>query len=309
MSAALVVAFVASLAAVTGRILGAALGVCWERARGAGAVHPWAGAAPGLAAGIPPASLVIAALALVPSVPWTWLGGACACATYGGLHVCPLHLHAGLVAVLAVLGAGALTAGLAEPLRLALRLRDLRHLTSHGEEAGGVTHLDCGGSATVFVAGLRRPRIFVDRAWWAALPARDRSVIEAHERAHVDARDPWTRATLEPLLGVFAPGLRERMVGDWLLAAELTADRRAADADGDPLYVAEALCRYARSAAPAGTLALGGDALAARVGALLDGWEPAPGPRRRWALAVAPALALLAHGLHRLLEAVLVLAP
>lgn len=307
MSAALVVTFVASLAAVTGRILGAVLGLAWECARGDGAVHPWAGAAPVLTAAIPAAALVVAALALVPSVPWTWLDGACACAAWGGLHVCPLHLDAGLVAVLAVLGVGALAAGLAGSLRLALRLRDLRHLTSHGAEAGGVTQLDCGGTATVFVAGLRRPRIFVDRAWWATLPARDRCVIEAHERAHVDARDPRTRAALELVLGLFAPGARDRVVADWLLAAEIRADRHAAAADGDPLYVAETLCRYARAAAPVGTLALGGDALAVRVGALLDGWEPAPGPRGRWVLAVAPALALLAHGLHRLLEAALVL--
>jgi hypothetical protein len=300
------VPFVLALAVLAARGAGALLGFFWQRQDRVRDLHPWALRAPLLVAALPAVGLAVALLAFVPSVPWTWLGGSCACHAYGGLHVCPLHPQHALQ-LLAPLGlAAALLLGLRARAvaSFALRLRDVVHLTAEGRpDPSGVLTLDLGGRPFAFVAGLYEPAVFVEGAWWAGLGARERLVVAAHEQAHITAGDPVALAALDLLLTLFAPRARTQVLADWQLAAEVRADAAAATADGDPLFVAEVLCRHPRAAAPAGTMALGGRALATRVHALMDGVTPEP---VCWSVAARTAVlvGLLAGGhlLHGVLE-------
>lgn len=302
----LLVPFVLALASLAARGAGEVLGCLWERRCRAEDVHPWALHAPAFALALPLAGLLVGLLAFVPSVPWTWLSGLCACQAYGGIHVCPLHPEPALE-LLAPLGLLALIVLLSRARALvafALRLRDLVHLASEAElDSSGMATLDLGGRPIVFVAGLLRPTVFVEKRWWASLPERERTVIDAHERAHVSAGDPRVFAALELLLALFAPRARARIVADWQLVAELRADAAAAAEDGDPLFVAEVLCRHTRAAAPSGALSLGGRALSVRIGALIDGSVLVP---MRWSVGarVGALLGLLSSGhlVHRALE-------
>ncbi|MFN2375036.1 MAG: hypothetical protein ABR538_00740, partial [Candidatus Binatia bacterium] len=189
-----------------------------------------------------------------------------------------------------------------------LRSRDLEHvLSAQCSDSDGIVPLDLGGRPLIFVAGLRRPRIVVERSWWADLDAREKAVITAHEQAHVEAGDPAALALLDMVLHLVAPRWRATIVRDWMLASEIRADAAAAARDGDATFVAEVLCRYARSAAPAGALGLGGAELEARVHSLLDGGHPAP--FSPWTTATCTAVfgaALVSgHLAHRLLETAL----
>ncbi|HMV68184.1 MAG TPA: hypothetical protein PKA64_15150, partial [Myxococcota bacterium] len=113
-----------------------------------------------------------------------------------------------------------------------------------------VRAVDGLGEPVVFVAGLRRPMLYVDPVWWRGLDPRERAVIEAHEQGHVDAGDVATHAWLDVALAVIAPRARARILADWAVATEVRADARAVAVDGDPLFVAEVLCRFARAAGP-----------------------------------------------------------
>lgn len=299
------VLFVSALAILTSRVAGAVLAWAWARRAPVDGLHPWAELAPRGAAALLLLGLATALLAFVPSVPWTWLGGACACDTYGGLHVCPVHPGPALALLGPVLFAVGvvLAPGLRRLARLALGLREVARLTADASSVGDVAHLDHGGTPLVFAAGILRPRLFVDGRWWSQLDARDRSVIEAHERAHLSAGDTRTRVWLDLVLSAFAPGVRDRVLDDWTIVAELRADEAAARADGDPLFVADVLCRYARAGAPGVSLAFGRRALAARVHALLtDTPVPRPTVGRGAVLMVAVAVLGAGHVLHRLLE-------
>ncbi len=297
--------FVSALAVLVSRGIGAAFAWAWARRGPGDGLHPWAELAPRGGAAVMVLGLATALLAFVPSVPWTWLGGACACDTYGGLHVCPVHPGPALALLGPVLvAAGAVLAPAVRRLaQLALSLREVARLTADARLVEDVGYLDHGGAPLVFAAGLAHPRLFVDGRWWSQLDARDRGVIEAHERAHLAAGDTRTRVVLDVVLSAFAPSVRNRVLDDWTIIAEVRADEAAARADGDPLFVADVLCRYARAGAPGMSLAFGRRALVTRVHALVAGTSH---PRlvlgRRTAL--LPAIAALAggHALHRLLE-------
>jgi hypothetical protein len=305
MTAAALALFIASLAVLAARAAGAGFAWAWARRAPADGLHAWAPLASRAAWAIPLLGLTTALFAFVPSIPWTWLGGACACETYGGLHVCPLHPGPALT----LLGPVALLAGvvLAPAMRrvvlLGLALRDVARLTADAPEVRGVGQLDHGGAPVVFAAGLLRPRLFADATWWSALGVRDRAVIEAHERAHLAAGDTRARVALDVVLAAFAPKVREAVLEDWMIAAELRADAAAARADGDPLFVADVLCRYARAGGPGLSLPFGRRALVVRVEALVsERAAPEIGLRRGVALGALGAALGAGHALHRLLE-------
>ncbi|MCA9718998.1 MAG: hypothetical protein KC468_30295, partial [Myxococcales bacterium] len=241
-----------------------------------------------------------------------WLEGRCACEAFGGLHVCPLHLTRAKLFVLAVtLAALVLHVPRLRGLVAAWqRIKDIEHLASAaGPERDGIVLVEDGGRPLVFVAGLRRPRLFVERTWWASLERRERDVIAAHERAHIDARDSWTLLTLDLILSLVSPRVRRAILADFTLNAELCADAEAARSDGDPVFVAEVLCRYARAARPAVTAGFGSGDLETRVRSLVG--EPTRAPPRRAARArgltvtMAVCACLLGHLSHRALETLL----
>jgi hypothetical protein len=301
----LVVFLVGALAILVARGCGAILGVCWRQRRTEG-LHPWGVAAPQLVAALPASGLVAGLATLLPSVPWIWMTAGCACQVYSGAHLCPFHPAMAIkllwpLGALAVLVVGTAGRVLADAL---LQIRDLKHLASEASpHHSGVWTVDGGGRPLVFVAGFRRPRLFVEETWWSSLALRDRRAIQAHEQAHIEARDSRTFVWLNVLLALFAPAARGSILTDWLTAAEMRADAAAAKMDGDPLFVAEVLCRYVRAAAPFGAVALGGRALSARIDALVDGTAPAPSS---WSSGGVAALVLGGlvggHFVHRALE-------
>lgn len=305
MTAVGLILFVGALAVLSSRAAGAGLASAWARRAPEEGLHPWAELAPRAAAGVLGIGIGTALLAFVPSVPWTWLGGACACETYGGLHVCPVHPGPalGLLGPVLLAASAVLAPALRRFGRIALALRDVSRLTADARVADGVACLDHGGVPLVFATGLMRPRLFVDGRWWSQLDPRDRTVIEAHERAHLAAGDTRTRVWLDVVLSAFSPSVRERVMDDWTIVAELRADEAASRADGDPLFVADVLCRYARAGAPGLSLAFGRRALAARVHALLaDTPRPRPTVGNAVLFAVTVAVLGAGHVLHRLLE-------
>lgn len=237
MTALGLVLFTSALAVLAARAAGAVFTSLWRRRHTTDGLHPWAGLAPRLALALPAFGLATALLAFVPSIPWTWLGGACACETWGGLHICPAHPDAALslLGPVLLLATAVLAPAAARIARLALASRDLARLTADATLHDDVGHLDHGGAPLVFAAGIVRPRLFVDGGWWSQLDGRDRRVIEAHERAHLAAGDTRTRLALDLLLSAVAPGAREQVLDDWTIQAELRADEAAVRADGDPL--------------------------------------------------------------------------
>ncbi len=304
----MVALFVASLALVVARALGAGLGWSWERRASSAGVHPFALEAPRIVRVVAGVAIAVACVALLPRVPWTWLTGTCACDAWGGLHVCPVHFDrvSGLVGVVAPLGAWVLVGGVIAAWRQVLARRDLRRLTRDTTPlTRGVRAVEGQGAPVVFVAGLLRPTLYVDPVWWRSLEPRERTVIEAHEQGHILAGDLVTQAWLDVALAVIAPRARARILADWAIAAEVRADARAVAADGDPLFVAEVLCRFARAAGRHGALApgFGERGVQVRVEALLRA-PPVVVPLggARAGMGIALGVAVAGHLLHRAFE-------
>jgi Zn-dependent protease with chaperone function len=168
-----------------------------------------------------------------------------------------------------------------------------------------------------FVAGMRRPRIFVSTAARRVLAEDEWQAMLAHERGHIEQGDLRHRLGLELLL-LFAAPLAGALVREhWDSATERLRDADAA-AQATPEAVASALVRMAKAALrlKAGPLvsftppADGG--LAKRITSLLDRSPLGEGDARRVAriaLLSGGALALLALALaaplHHALETLL----
>jgi len=134
-------------------------------------------------------------------------------------------------------------------------------------------------------------RIVVSTAMLAALPARERRVLLAHEAAHLRHHHHLYVQLAE--LGAAANPLLRPLAAAVRLGAERWADEDAASEVGDRTVAAQAVARAGlavataartRPTTPRGALAAGGSDVAHRAHALLAA-EP---PRRRW-LAVAVA--------------------
>ncbi len=221
-----------------------------------------------------------ASMALAVLSPQALLGG-CHCVTHPHhIHLCLDHASFSwaLVAT-AALAAPLLAAGLRVMASLgvdywrtvcwAARLPVDRTI----DMGSAQVHLSREACGQAWTVGLLRPRILVDAALWARLTPDERRAIAAHERAHVERRDPLTLLFLRAVTGFAAPGTARRLVASWRRAAELACDRAAARAIGDTAVVASALVACGRAqraaAAPAALGATGAD-LEARVLALLD---------------------------------------
>jgi Zn-dependent protease with chaperone function len=237
-------------------------------------------------------------------------------------HFCPVHatlpltplLAVGLVSfaallVLFVVRAGEVARGLARERRWLERRRT-------GTLAPGVKLLS-GETPIALTCGLASPEIWIAQSLLDGLEATDHAVVLAHERAHVERRDPARFLAAELASRLHLPRVRARLLGALRLAAEQTCDARAAESVGDGLQVATTLLRVERlmqraPAAGAFGAALLDASLSARIEALIA--APAPPPARSlrrpawpWLLA-AGALGLAApvhHLAEHALEAVL----
>ena len=99
------------------------------------------------------------------------------------------------------------------------------------------------GFPVVAVAGLFRPRLFVDRRVLSSCSAGELEAIAAHERAHVERHDNLRRL----LIGA-CEGPASAVAAQWRRAAELAADRRAASSPRRGVDLAGALIKIARLA-------------------------------------------------------------
>ncbi len=165
-----------------------------------------------------------------------------------------------------------------------------------------------------FVAGLRRPEVYVSTTAWDALSGGERSAMLAHERAHIRHGDLWRRTALELLGALAAPLATSVLRRAWSSATERLCDARAVEVVG-PETVAAALVHVCRAGRPQPALASfppTAEALAERVRAALTAEPIGEMAARRLAtvsllsMCAFAALALLfAEPLHHALETLL----
>lgn len=175
------------------------------------------------------------------------------------LHLCLFHGASWTVVGWAVALVASLTVWTAvlvshRALRLALARRRLARIAASSARLTG-EHRDVllspATTAFCFVAGLRRPRIFVSTAAWQRLGEDERRAMVEHERAHAAQGDLWRR-TLLGLVAISNPSpLAIRLLAVWDSATERLCDHRAATVVGDPSPLARALVALARSEPPA----------------------------------------------------------
>lgn len=128
-----------------------------------------------------------------------------------------------------------------------------------------------------FVAGLRRPTIFVSAAVRELLAEDEWRAMLAHERGHIAARDLRHRLALELSLLLAAPLCAARVRHAWDSATERLRDSDAADLEA-PEAVASALVRLAQASlrAPGRSRTL---AVASFVASFIAAFAPpAPAP-------------------------------
>jgi len=235
-----------------------------------------------------------AAVALSLVSPPSIFGG-CHCATHPHhLHLCFEHAtFSWSLAVGCALGAVGLVMALrsiavvlreaALTARWSARLR----LTRTEHMAGGDVQVAAELGTRAVTVGLFRSKAIVGTALWSRLDADGRRAIAAHERAHVERRDPLTLLCLRLAACLMPREAGRRLVDGWRRAAEIACDRAAARWLGDPYVLASTLVACGRmqlgERSPTfgrGTLAAAdGDDLEVRVSCLLDGSRDNPRAR------------------------------
>ncbi len=229
-------------------------------------------------------------------------------------HFCLAHGGAWLERPWAVAVAAA--SGITFSLRLALvvvrrsrarqAIAQVRRVADHGDNV----RIAPSDRLFCFVAGWRRPEVFVSSRAWQVLSVSERRAVLAHEHAHASHGDLWLGAMVDVAAVFAAPLAGSWLVARWSDASERMCDREAARAT-DPETVASALVRLCRAGRmqeiPAGFTAPA-DALEHRVRAVLArgpigtgfGWVA-------WSFIVASvaAVALLATQIHHALETLL----
>lgn len=161
-----------------------------------------------------------------------------------------------------------------------------------------------------FVAGLRRPEVFMSSRAWDALSDDERDAVVAHEHAHADSGDLWMGTIIDLASTMAAPLAGAWLHARWTDATERLCDAHAARATA-PETVASALlqmCRSGNLQSLPGSFMPGTGTLEQRVRAVLAhgpigtrlGWLA-------WAFVVAAigAATLLASQLHHALETLL----
>ncbi len=98
-----------------------------------------------------------------------------------------------------------------------------------------------------FLLGVFRPRLFVTRGLLGLDRARDAEVVIAHERAHLERRDPLRRQLARIGLPFHLPGVARAIERRLARAHEMAADAEAAREVGSRERVAETLVQVMRA--------------------------------------------------------------
>jgi hypothetical protein len=255
---------------------------------------------------------------LIPGDPHLGHVVACHCdlSNPGWLHLCPVHATTA-TPILLVLAAPTLLL-LFRPVLVLQRLHSglgqFAHLLVNKHEEGTIHLLDLG-LPLVCTSGLFRPFVLADRQYWSGVDTSSRRVIEAHESAHVQRRDPLVRFWLAMWTAFSCRTLADSVMRDWETHAELCADRHAASMVGDPLLVAEVLVRQRRVQAQVALPALpwSASSLELRIRTLLKNADRTSAPRSdldlRWVVVAAFTSSLvvllnpwLHHGIEHLIN-------
>jgi Zn-dependent protease with chaperone function len=230
-------------------------------------------------------------------------------------HFCPVHATLAMTPLLG-LGLAAFATLVASQIvqtaffGLALA-REQRWLERRrvGELEPGV-HLLSGDTPIALTCGVAAPEIWLAQGLLGALDEQDRSVVLAHERAHVARRDPARFLAASVASRLLFPSVRADVLRALRLSAEQACDARAAECIGDDLQVAATLLRVERlmQRAPralAFAVTLVDASLPARIAALVSRSEQTTTHRasgRRWPWILAVAALLLASPVHHLAE-------
>ncbi|MDQ3539273.1 MAG: M48 family metalloprotease [Chloroflexota bacterium] len=138
-----------------------------------------------------------------------------------------------------------------------------------------------------FAYGWLRPRICISTALIHRLSRRELEAVFLHERWHLRQRDPFRLFLLRIIASgfFFLPPMR-RLVRDYVVAAEISADRHAVVTMGERRWLAAALAKT--MGLPLAVPAFEGHA-DRRIAALADdlSHQPADGALRRWTLVLA----------------------
>jgi Zn-dependent protease with chaperone function len=229
-------------------------------------------------------------------------------------HLCFVHGAAWLERpwAIALVAASSMTIALRLAVAALRRLRarraigELRRVTRAGDRVRVVP----SDRVFCFVAGWRRPTVFVSSRAWSALSDDERAAVIAHELAHASQGDLWFGVIAEVAAACAAP-----RVGAWLHARFIDASERVCDARAAqqtaPEAVARALLCVCRAGqlqrAPAGFPAAA-DALERRIRAVLArGAVGSALGGGAWCLVIAPLVAstVFAPELHHALETLL----
>jgi Zn-dependent protease with chaperone function len=101
------------------------------------------------------------------------------------------------------------------------------------------------GAPIVAVAGILRPRIYVDRRVLESCTPAELDAVAAHERAHILRRDNLRRLLVAACSGPFSSS-----AAAWRESAELAADRLAASSPATAVDLAAALVKLSRLGMP-----------------------------------------------------------
>lgn len=244
--------------------------------------------------------------------PHQWLGLVDHCLDHPGhLHLCVVH-GAPIPHVIVFLLASLAT--LWTCLRLGTALnhawRGARALGRVVEAARveGELRILPGHTPMAFTVGLVSPFVVVSEAV-ASEPERWTAVL-AHERSHVQRRDPLARWVAEALTAFHVPAVGAGLVARLRDAQELAADEAAAGALGCRIRVAETLVEWMRWRHASGDAGVGfhSGPFSLRVRRLLDAETYRRGPSSfellLFSIALASTLCLAALPLHHAVETV-----
>lgn len=166
-----------------------------------------------------------------------------------------------------------------------------------------------GDGVTLFVAGLRRPRIYASSSAETTLPPAAFHAALLHEQAHLRRADALLRQLLHATERAFGrlPGVRPA-VRRLRLRSECLADRAALAAGADRLALFDAIVAATSTRRPAEP-ALSDGSVLPRLEALAGEERPLPGVGWRGPAAVGGVLVLPPLAAHLLLWLGLVCAP